>query len=111
MRRWRGQVNQHLVHFRAISYEDNPRLSALLAVQLDPVLESLANSIFGDQVITNNPTYVWITNGDEIHALNLRLRSQNTVGSNFLVSNDIRIVSVFTYVTFGPAGHALQPTR
>lgn len=111
MRRWRGQVNHIPVVFRAISFEDNPRLSALLAVQLDPIMESLANSIFSDPVITNNPTYVWVTNGDEIHALNLRIRSHDSVGSNFLVSNDIRIVSVFTYMTFGPAGHALQPVR
>ena len=111
MRRWRGQVNHFRVDFRAISYEDNPRLSALLAVQLDPIMESLANSICDDRIITNNPTYVWVTNGDEIHSLNLRIRSHDTVGSNFLVSNDIRIVSVFTYTTFGPAGHALQPVR
>ena len=111
MRRWIGQVNQRPVNFRAISFDDNPRLSALLAVQLDPIMESLANSIYGDQVITNNPTYVWITNGDEIHALNQRVRSHDTVGSNFLISNDLRIVSVFTFVTFGPGGHALQPVR
>ena len=111
MRRWRGQVNHHPVDFRAISFNDNARLSALLAVQLDPVMESLANSICDDIVITNNPSYVWVTNGDEIHALNLRVRAHNAVGSNFLVSNDIRIVSVFTFITFGPAGHALQPTR
>ena len=111
MRRWRGQVNQLRVDFRAISFEDNPRLSALLAVQLDPIMESLANAIVLDQIITNNTGYVWVTNGDEIHALNNRLYTHDTLGSNFLRTNGIRVVSVFTFITFGPSGHALQPVR
>ena len=111
MRRWVGQINQFRIDFRAISHDDNPRLSALLAVQINPIMESLAHTINGDPVITNNSSYVWVTNGDEIHALNNRIRTDETVGGNFLITNDIRIVSVFTFVTFGPAGHALQPVR
>ena len=114
MRRWIGQVNQFRVDFRAISFsikDFNPRLAALLAVQLDPIMESLANSIVSDTIVTNNASYVWVTNGDESHALNQRLRTHDTFGSNFLIANDIRVVSVFTFVTFGLAVHALQPIR
>ena len=102
---------QWSVDFRAISYEDNQQLSNLLSNQPDPVMESLAHSILYDTVITNNNSYVWVTNGNEIHGLNQRLRSQNTVGSNFLTSNNISVISVFTYVSVGPTGHGLQPTR
>ena len=111
MRRWRGQIMQWSVDFRAISYEDNQQLTNLLANQLDPIMESLAYSIIQDTVITNNNSYVWVTNGNEIHGLNQRLRSQNTVGANFLTTNNVNIVSVFTFVSVGPTGHGLQPIR
>ena len=111
MRRWSGQVAQWSLDFRAISYEDNQDLSNLLTRQPDPIMESLANSIMFDTVIVNSPSYVWVTNGSDIHGLNLRLRSQDTVGANFLTANNVNVISVFTYVTFGPTGHGLQPNR
>jgi len=111
MRRWSGQISQWLVDFRIISYEDNNDLSSLLARQLDPVMESLANSIISDRVITNNNSYVWVTNGDEIHGLNQRMLTHDTIGANFLEQNQISIVSVFTFLTFGPTGHGNQPLR
>ena len=111
MRRWSGQVAQWSVDFRAISYEDNRELSNLLARQPDPVMESLANSITFDTVIVNSPSYVWVTSGADILALNQRLRSHDTVGANFLTSNNVNVISVFTYTTFGPTGHGLQPNR
>ena len=111
MRRWTGPINQWTVDFCAISYEDDPVLSSLLAQQLDPVMESLAHSIFSDTVITNTNNFVWITDGAEIHGLNLRLRSHDTLAANFLTSNNIDIISVFTFVTHGPRGRRLPPTR
>ena len=112
MRRWRGQVDIQNVDFRAISYNDeNFRLVSLLASQPDHVMESLANSIINDAVISANNSFVWVTNGEEIHALNLRIRSHETTGANFLITNNINIVSVFTFISTGPTGHGLQPTR
>ena len=111
MRRWRGQVDIQNVDFRAISYNDNAQLSSLLASQSDQVMESLANSIMNDPVITANNSFVWVTNGMEIHALNQRMYAQQTVGANFLRTNNIHIISVFTFVSTGPTGHGLQPTR
>ena len=111
MRRWTGPVNQWNVDLCVISYEDDASLSTLLANQLDPIMESLAHNILGDTIITNNQTYVWVTDAEGIHGLNLRLRNSDTVSANFLVSNGINIVSLFTYVTFGPRGHRQPPTR
>ena len=74
-------------------------------------MESLAHSILGDEIITNSNSYVWVTNGNEINGLNQRLATHDTIGSNFLESNGITIVSVFTFLTFGPSGHANQPLR
>ena len=99
------------VDFRAISYEDNAQMSALLAAQTDPVMESLANSIINDPVITANNSFVWVTNGMEIHALNQRMHAQRSLGADFLRTNNINIISVFTFVSTGPTGHGLQPTR
>ena len=111
MRRWIGQVDIQNVDFRAISYNDNAQLSSLLAAQSDQVMESLANSIINDPVITANNSFVWVTNGMEIHSLNQRLRTHDSVGSNFLITNNLNIISVFTFVSTGPTGHGLQPTR
>ena len=111
MRRWTGLVDINNVEFRAISYQDNPQLSALLAAQSDPIMESLANSIMNDPVITENNSFVWVTNGLEIHALNQRLLAQRSIGADFLRTNNIHIISVFTFVSTGPTGHGLQPTR
>ena len=111
MRRWTGNINQWTIDLCVISYEDNADLTALLARQLDPIMESLAHSIFSDTVITNNRDYVWVTDGESIHGLNQRLRSHDTVASNFLTTNRIDIVSIFTFVTFGPRGNRRPPTR
>ena len=112
MRRWRGQIDIQNVDFRVISYDDNnQQLISLLSAQPDHVMESLAHSIINDPTITANNSFVWVTNGMEIHSLNLRLRTHDTTGANFLRSNNINIISVFTFVSTGPTGHGLQPTR
>ena len=111
MRRWTGRIAEQHVDFRAISYEDDNTLSSLLAAQSDVTMESLANSLFNDHVVANIQTYVWITDGETMHGLNQRLQTHNTVGSNFLVSNHLQVVSVFIFITFGPTGHGLQPIR
>ena len=111
MRRWRGPFRNWTVELRAISYEDSLRISRILANTLDPIMESLARSIFNDLIITNNANYVWITGNDEIRGLNRRLQGQNTVSADFLRENNLNIVSVFTFVTVGPVGRSRDPVR
>ena len=111
MRRWSGTINQWSIDLRVISYEDDANLSSLLSRRLDPVMESLAHFIFSDTLITNTNNYVWITSGDDIHGLNQRIRYNDSFASNFLVTNNIDIISVFTYVSFGSRGRRQPPTR
>ena len=39
------------------------------------------------------------------------LLAQRSIGADFLRTNNIHIISVFTFVSTGPTGHGLQPTR
>ena len=111
MRRWRGPVRHWTVEIRLVSYDDdNFRLSNFLANLLDPTLESFANFLMDDPSITNTPSYVWISDNDEVNDFNTRLRRSNTVAANMMTVNNLRVVSIFTFVTTGPVGHALQPS-
>ena len=111
MRRWRGPVGHWTVELRLLSQNDEARINIILANTVDAVLQSLATSILGDIVITNNNSYVWISDNHEIANLNARLMTQNTVGADFLVNNNISIASVFTFVTNGPIGRGRDPVR
>ena len=111
MRRWRGPVGHWTVELRLLSQDDDPRINTILANTIDAVLQSLATSILGDTVITNTNSYVWVTDNREIAHLNARQMSENTVGADFLVNNNIHIASVFTFVTNGPIGRGRDPVR
>ena len=111
MRRWRGPVNQWIVELTLVSYDDNNyNLSDFLSQLLDPVMESLARFIIDDPVITNSTTYVWISNANEMADFNRRLRQSDTFIANAFDVNNLTTVSIFTFVTTGPVGHALQPS-
>ena len=111
MRRWRGPIGHWIVELRLLSHDEEPRIDRILAQILDVTMESLASSILGDTVITNNNSYVWISDNQEIANLNARLMTNNTVGADFLVNNNMQIASVFTFVTNGPVGHGRDPIR
>ena len=111
MRRWRGPIGNWLVELRLLSQDDDERINRILTQTLDAVLQSLATSILGDTVITNNNSYVWISDNQEIANLNARQMTQNTIGADFLVQNNISIASVFTFVTNGPIGRGRDPVR
>ena len=112
MRRWRGPVNHWTVELRLVSHDDDDyRLSSFLANLLDPVVQSFAEFVFHDSAITNNQNYVWISDRDEINAFNQRLRNSNTFAANMMTVNSLNVISIFTFVTSGPVGHALQPVK
>ena len=111
MRRWRGPIGQWTVDLRLLSQDDDPRIDTILANTLDVVMESLATSIFGDIVITNSNSYVWVTANQEIANLNARQMTGNTIAADFLVNNNLHIASVFTFVTNGPIGRGRDPVR
>ena len=111
MRRWRGPIGNWIVELRLLSQDDDERINQILAQTLDAVLQSLATSILGDTVITNNNSYVWISDNNEISNLNARQMTANTVGADFLNNNNIHIASVFTFVTNGPVGRGRDPVR
>ena len=110
MRRWRGPVRHWTVEIRLTTSDDNNfRLASFLANLLDPTMESLAHFMMDDPSITNTPSYVWISDNDEVHDFNTRLRQSNTVASNMMTVNNLEVISIFTFVTNGPVGREVHP--
>ena len=111
MRRWRGPINQWVVELTLISYDEHNReLIQFLAHLLDPVMESLAQFVMTDPVITNSASYIWVSEANEMAEFNRRLQASDTFAANAFAVNNLTTVSIFTFVTTGPVGHALQPS-
>ena len=102
MRRWTGSVGLWNTSLNLLPQDDdNARLSRTLATATDPICQSISDVLF-EQVLPDDTTFVWYSNTRDMQRINNTLRISNTAASTWLLQHQLRMESIFTFVSFGP---------
>ena len=102
MRRWNGSVGFWNTSLNLLPQDDdNASLSRTLASATDPICQSLSDVLFA-RVLPDDTTFVWYSNSRDMQRINNDIRTSNSTASTWLNQNQLRMESIFTFVSFGP---------
>ena len=112
MRSWTGYIFQQFVAIKVVSAQDDHDIVLRLVVNMnDDILQSLGGFLIRDDLITQNPSFFWAHLFDDMNQLEQRLHLANEIGAQYLAANRLRIVSVFSFMTYGPTIRGQQARR